>query len=55
MFESTQIGTTNYDQGGVRLDHYFGVNDQLFVRYSTSACTSSIRCPSPARTFPAFR
>ena len=33
VFESTQIGMNNYDQGGFRLDHYFGSNDQLFARY----------------------
>ena len=37
VFESTQIGTDNYDQGGARLDHYFnGGKDQLFARYSGS-------------------
>ncbi|HTS60494.1 MAG TPA: carboxypeptidase regulatory-like domain-containing protein [Candidatus Acidoferrales bacterium] len=35
VYESTQIGTDNYDQGGARLDHYFG-KDQLFARYSGS-------------------
>ncbi len=38
VFESTQIGTDNYDQGGARLDHYFhGGKDQLFARYSGAA------------------
>jgi outer membrane receptor protein involved in Fe transport len=36
VYESTQIGINNYDQGGFRLDHYFGAKDQLFLRYSTS-------------------
>ena len=36
VFESTQLGSTNYDQGGFRLDHYFGAGDQLFARFSTS-------------------
>src|SRR5580700_12031498 len=27
VYESTQIGINNYDQGGFRLDHYFGTND----------------------------
>jgi Carboxypeptidase regulatory-like domain/TonB dependent receptor len=37
VYESTQIGINNYDQGGFRLDHYFdGGKDQLFLRYSTS-------------------
>ena len=30
VFESTQLGSTNYDQGGFRLDHYFSSSDQFF-------------------------
>ena len=37
VFESTQLGSTNYNQGGFRLDHYFRSSDQFFVRYSTSS------------------
>jgi hypothetical protein len=37
LFSSTQILTNNYDQGGFRLDHYFGNSDQLFARYATSS------------------
>jgi hypothetical protein len=37
VYESTQIGINNYDQGGFRFDHYFGGGkDQLFLRYSSS-------------------
>jgi hypothetical protein len=37
VYESTQIGINNYDQGGFRFDHYFdGGKDQLFLRYSSS-------------------
>src|SRR5580700_10815159 len=37
VYESTQIGINNYDQGGFRFDHYFdGGRDQLFLRYSSS-------------------
>src|SRR5580698_1180271 len=36
VYESTQIGTNNYDQGGFRYDHYFNDKDQLFLRYSSS-------------------
>lgn len=37
VFESTQIGSNNYNQGGFRLDHYFnGGKDQMFLRYSVS-------------------
>jgi hypothetical protein len=37
LFSSTQLLTNNYDQGGFRLDHYFGNSDQLFARYATSS------------------
>ncbi|MGA2113944.1 MAG: carboxypeptidase-like regulatory domain-containing protein [Bryobacteraceae bacterium] len=30
VFESTQLGSTNYDQGGFRLGHNFSASDQLF-------------------------
>jgi hypothetical protein len=36
VYESTQLGTKDYDQGGFRLDHYFGGKDQMFLRYSVS-------------------
>lgn len=36
LYSSTQIFTNNYDQGGFRFDHYFGNQDQLFIRYATS-------------------
>jgi hypothetical protein len=37
VYESTQLGVSNYDQGGFRLDHYFnGGKDQMFLRYSVS-------------------
>jgi carboxypeptidase family protein len=38
VYESTQLGTSNYDQGGFRLDHYFDSGkDQMFLRYSASS------------------
>jgi hypothetical protein len=37
VFESTQTGADNYDQGGFRLDHYFGNNDRLLARYAVSS------------------
>lgn len=37
LYSSTQLLTNNYDQGGFRLDHYFGNSDQLFARYSVSS------------------
>lgn len=37
LFSSTQMLTNNYDQGGFRLDHYFGNSDQIFARYAVSS------------------
>ena len=37
LYSSTQLLTNNYDQGGFRLDHYFGNGDQLFARYATAS------------------
>ena len=37
LYSSTQLLTNNYDQGGLRLDHYFGNGDQLFARYATAS------------------
>ncbi len=37
LYSSTQLLTNNYDQGGFRLDHYFGNSDQIFARYATSS------------------
>ena len=54
LYSSTQLLTNNYDQGGFRLDHYFGNGDQLFARYATHPNMNSIRCPSTAQAFPAF-
>ena len=54
VFESTQLGSTNYDQGGARLDHYFGVNDQLLVRYSTSSLHQFDPLPIAGAGVPGF-
>ena len=40
IYSSTQMLTSNGDQGGLRLDHYFGNGDQLFARYATSSSNS---------------
>ena len=40
LYASTQMLTNNGDQGGFRLDHYFGNGDQLFLRYATSSTHS---------------
>lgn len=36
LYSSTVMGSNNYNQGGIRLDHYFSDGDQLFLRYATS-------------------
>ncbi len=37
LYSSTQTLTNNYNQGGFRLDHYFGNSDQFFARYAVSS------------------
>ncbi len=54
VFESTQLGSTNYDQGGFRLDHYFNNNDQLFLRYSTSSLHQFDPLPIAGAGVPGF-
>jgi hypothetical protein len=40
LYALTQMATNNYDQGGVRFDHYSGNGDQLFARYATASNNS---------------
>ncbi len=55
VYESTQIGTQNYDQGGFRLDHYFdGGKDQLFLRYSGFALYEFDPLPIAGAGVPGF-
>jgi len=54
VFESTQMGSTNYDQGGFRLDHYFGAGDQFFARYSTSHLNQFDPLPIAGAGVPGF-
>ena len=54
VFESTQLGTTNYDQGGLRLDHYFRDSDQLFLRYSSSSLHQFDPLPIAGAGVPGF-
>jgi len=54
VFESTQVGVTNYDQGGFRLDHYFGAGDQLFARYSGSTLHQFDPLPIAGAGVPGF-
>jgi hypothetical protein len=54
IYESTQILNNNYDQGGFRLDHYFGNHDQLFARYATSAQNTLDPLPINGANVPGF-
>ncbi len=51
IYESTQMASDNYNQGGFRYDHYFGNNDQVFARlrslqpqHSRSAADQRFEC-----------
>ncbi len=54
VFETTRIGINNYDQGGFRLDHYFGEKDQLFLRYSGSGTHAFDPLPIAGAGVPGF-
>jgi hypothetical protein len=54
VYESTQIGINNYDQGGFRFDHYFGGKDQLFLRYSSSSLHELDPLPISGAGVPGF-
>lgn len=55
VYESTQIGINNYDQGGFRLDHYFnGGKDQLYLRYSGSSLHEFDPLPIAGAGVPGF-
>jgi len=54
VFESTQIGSTNYDQGGFRLDHYFSDSNQLFARFSSSSLHQFDPLPISGAGVPGF-
>ena len=54
LYESTQMGTNNYDQGGARYDHYFGNGDQLFARYATASNNSMDPLPIDGAGVPGF-
>ncbi len=54
VFESTQLGSTNYDQGGFRLDHYFRESDQVFLRFSSSSLNSFDPLPIAGAGVPGF-
>lgn len=54
LFSSTEMLTNNYDQGGFRLDHYFGNSDQLFLRYATSSQHETDPLPINGSGVPGF-
>ncbi len=54
VFESTQIGENNYDQGGFRLDHYFADNDRLFARYAVATTHQFDPLPIAGAGVPGF-
>lgn len=54
LYSSTQLETNNYDQGGFRLDHYFGNSDQLFMRYSASSIHQLDPLPINGSNVPGF-
>ncbi len=54
VFESTQLASNNYDQGGLRLDHYFGGKDQAFLRYSASSLNAFDPLPIAGAGVPGF-
>jgi hypothetical protein len=54
LFSSTQILTNNYDQGGFRLDRYFGKADQVFARYSASSLGMADPLPTNGSNLPGF-
>ena len=54
VFESTQIGSTDYDQGGIRLDHNFSERDQLFGRYAVSTLHQFDPLPISGAGVPGF-
>jgi hypothetical protein len=54
VFESTQLGSNNYNQGGFRYDHYFSSSDQFFVRYSASSLREFDPLPIAGAGVPGF-
>jgi hypothetical protein len=54
VFESTQLGSMNYDQGGFRLDHYINDNNQLFLRFSSSSSNELDPLPIAGAGVPGF-
>jgi hypothetical protein len=54
LFTSTQIVTQNYDQGGVRLDHYLTPSDALNFRYMINDGNQFNPIPTSGASVPGF-
>ena len=54
LYAATVMGTSNYDQGGFRLDHNFSAGDQLFLRYATSSTSELDPLPIAGAGVPGF-
>jgi hypothetical protein len=54
VYQTTQMESDNYNQGGFRYDHYFGNNDQLFARYAASAANTLDPLPINGSNVPGF-
>jgi hypothetical protein len=54
LFSTTQIALNDYDQGGFRLDHYFGNGDRIFARYATSTLNTLDPLPINGAGVPGF-
>jgi hypothetical protein len=54
LYQTTQMETDNYNQGGFRYDHYFGNNDQLFARYAVSGANTLDPLPINGSNVPGF-
>jgi hypothetical protein len=54
LYETTQMESDNYNQGGFRYDHYFGNNDQIFARYAASAANTLDPLPINGSNVPGF-
>jgi hypothetical protein len=54
VFQSTQLGSMNYDQGGFRLDHNVNDNNQFFLRFSSSSSNELDPLPIAGAGVPGF-
>jgi hypothetical protein len=54
LYSATVMGSNDYDQGGIRLDHYFSEGDRLFLRYATSSTGEIDPLPIAGAGVPGF-